>query len=89
MKPVLYAIPAFLMLSIVSATSSAYSGSECEVNDCSKPSPTKVKASATNSQPKPKPEVKTVAKDEAKNQAKAKLLDKAPASLRDVTGFFK
>jgi hypothetical protein len=87
MKPVLYAVSAFVMLSFASTAALAYSGSECEVNDCSKPGSTK--ASATKSQPKTKAELKADVKDEAKAQAKSKALEKAPSPLRDVAGFFK
>lgn len=89
MKPVLSVISAFLMLAFVSTTVLAYSGSECEVNDCSKPGPSKATSTTTKGQPKTKAELKEEAKEEAKTQSKAKLLDKAPASLRDVGGFFK
>jgi hypothetical protein len=89
MKPVLYAISAFVALSFASTAALAYSGSECEVNDCSKPSSTKSKSNTTTSQPKTKAELKADVKDEAKAQAKSKVLEKTPTPLRDVAGFFK
>jgi len=87
MKPVLYAVSAFLMLAVASTTVLAYSGSECEVNDCSKPGP--AKSSTTKAQPKTKAEIKNEVKDEAKTQGKAKLMDKTPSVVKDVGGFFK
>jgi hypothetical protein len=89
MKPVLYAISAFVALSFASSSALAYSGSECEVNDCSKPSSSKAKSNSTTSQPKTKAELKADVKNEAKSQAKAKVLEKTPSPLRDVAGFFK
>jgi hypothetical protein len=87
MKPVIYAVSALLMLSVASSTALAYSGSECEVNDCSKPGP--AKTSTTKAQPKTKAEIKNEAKDEAKTQGKAKLMDSAPSAVKDVGSFFK
>lgn len=89
MKPAHYAISAFLMLSFASTAALAYSGSECEVNDCSKPGPAKSKSAPSKSQPQTKAEVKAAAKDEAKTQAKTKLMDSAPSALKDAAGFFK
>jgi hypothetical protein len=87
MKPILHAISAFLILSVASSAALAYSGSECEVNDCSKP--TKATASESKAQPRTKAEVKTEVKNAAKTEAKNKALENAPAPLRDVAGFFK
>jgi len=85
MKLFLYAISAFLMLSFTSTTTLAYSGSECEVQDCSNSKPTKANTKATKGQPKTKAEVK----GEAKTQAKTKSPEKASTPLQNVTGFFK
>lgn len=89
MKPALSVISALLLLAFASTTVLAYSGSECEVNDCSKPGPNKVSSTASKGQTKTKAELKEDAKEEAKTQSKARLMDKAPASLRDASGFFK
>ncbi|MEI7429930.1 MAG: hypothetical protein WCL27_05695 [Betaproteobacteria bacterium] len=89
MKPILCAISAALMLAITSTPVLAYSGSECEVNDCSKPSSTKANSNTPKGQVKTKAELKNEAKEEAKTQAKNKAMDKTPAPLRDVAGFFK
>ena len=93
MKPVLSVISAFLLLAFASTAVLAYSGSECEVNDCSKPGPNKAGSTTSKGQPKTKAalkeDAKEGAKDEAKAQSKAKLVEKTPASLREVSGFFK
>lgn len=89
MKPVLYAASALFILCLTGNSALAYSGSECEVNDCSKPAPAKAGSKTAAAQPKTKAEVKAQVKEEAKTQTKAKLLDSAPAPLRDAAGFFK
>jgi hypothetical protein len=89
MKPVLSVMTACLLLAAASTTALAYSGSECEVNDCSKPGPGKASPSANQGQPKTKAALKAEAKEEAKTQSKAKLMEKSPSPLREVSGFFK
>jgi hypothetical protein len=89
MKPVLSVISAFLLLAVVSTSVHAYSGSECEVNDCSKPGPNKASSTTAKGQPKTKAELKEASKEEAKTQSKAKLVEKSPSPLREVSGFFK
>ena len=89
MKPVLHAISLFFVLSLAHSSAIAYSGSECEVNDCSKPGPAKGASTTAKAQPKTKAEVKATAKEETKAQGKAKLLDSAPAGLKDAAGLFK
>ncbi|SDH40032.1 hypothetical protein [Propionivibrio dicarboxylicus] len=88
MKPVLHAVPVLVALFLAHGSAFAYSGSECEVNDCSKPGPAKG-AAATKATPKTKAEVKEAVKEEAKTQGKAKLLENAPSALKDAAGFFK
>lgn len=84
MKPVLYAVSALLMLSFAGNAALAYSGSECEVNDCSA-KPTKAKSGKDQ----PKAKSKAEAKAEAKTEAKNNLVEKASSQLRDIPGFFK
>jgi hypothetical protein len=84
MKRGLYVIPVCLMLAFVSTSSFAYSGSECEVQDCSSPKPTKAKAKNAP----PKEQAKDQAKDKAA-QEKNTLSDKMPTSLKKATDLFK
>jgi hypothetical protein len=89
MKPVLSVISAFLLLAVASTSALAYSGSECEVNDCSKPGPNKATSTTAKGQAKTKAELKEASKEEAKTQSKAKVMEKSPSPLREVSGFFK
>lgn len=93
MKPVFYAVSALVVLCLAGNPARAYSGSECEVNDCSKPGPASAGAKGAAAQPKTKAEVKaqvkSQVKEEAKTQAKDRLLESAPSPLRDAAGFFK
>ena len=88
MKPVLHVVSVLAAFLLAHGSAFAYSGSECEVNDCSKPGPAKG-ASATKAQPKTKAEVKEAVKEEAKTQGKAKLMENAPSALKEAAGFFK
>jgi hypothetical protein len=94
MKPILSVISAFLILSFASSTVLAYSGSECEVNDCSQPS--KAKSNTGKGQTKAKTEAGAVTKakpatvkEQAKDQAKDKLTEKLPSQLQGLTGLLK
>ena len=90
MKPVIYAISSFLMLTVASTTVLAYEESNCEVRECGSKS-SKANSPPPRGQAKPKTttEVKADAKTEAKTQAKAKLMEKAPTPLQEAVSFFK
>ena len=79
----LYVIPFLVILNFASPAAFAYSGSECEVQDCSNSKPAKAKS---NKNPNTTP--KEQAKDKAA-QEKASLADKVPADLKKVTDLFK
>ena len=99
MKPVIYAVSVFLTLSFASSAVLAYSGSECEVNDCSSNKPEKAKAKKDQAKPaslkeqaKPaslKEQAKDQAKDKAKEKARAKVSEKVPAELQGINGLLK
>ena len=90
MKPIILAVSAFLSLSVASTTALAYSGSECEVNDCSANAKSgKGSSNTAKAQPKTKAEVKADVKAGAKTEAKNKLMENAPSPLRDVSNFLK
>jgi hypothetical protein len=92
MKSILSALSISLLLSLTGGVVHAYSGSECEVNDCSGNQPTKANSkvakdksktdAGTNSETKAKPAA-------PKDQAQDKLKDKVPSSLQGLTGFLK
>lgn len=94
MKMVLYAISASLMLSLGSSAVLAYSGSECEVNDCSKP--TKANSNLAPKQDKSKAKKEPCLGEACAslsatkaNSSTSKGQDKAKSQLHQVTDFFK
>ena len=94
MKPVISVISAFLLLAFASSTVLAYSGSECEVNDCSQPS--KPKSNKTKGQAMDKSEAGAAAKakpatlkDQAKGHAKDKVMEMVPAKFQGLTVLLK
>jgi hypothetical protein len=88
MKSTLYAISVSLMLSFTSSAVFAYSGSECEVNDCTSAKPAKANSKATKGQAKAKAEGKAKPAT-PKEQAKDKLTEKLPSQLQGLTGLLK
>lgn len=98
MKPALSVISALLMLSFASSAALAYSGSECEVNDCSSNAkPAKANSSATKAKAKKEACVGAACeggsatktkpatlKEQAKESGKEKLVDKVPSQLRGL-----
>jgi hypothetical protein len=94
MKPLVTVISAFLILSFSVSAVLAYEGSECEVNDCSKPStanskPTKGQAKAkTDNGAATKTKPATV-KDQAKGLVKDKVIEKVPSQFQGLTDLLK
>ena len=86
MKRGLYVLPVFLMLSFASSVTFAYSGSECEVQDCSNGKPAKAKAKDNTNPNANTP--KEQAKDKAAQEKNA-LADKVPANLKKVSDFLR
>ena len=93
MKLVLPAISVSLVLCFPSGAVFAYSGSECEVNDCGSAKPAKANSNATKEQAKGSSATKAkpaALKDQAKDQAKEKLTEKATSQLQQgINGLFK
>lgn len=82
------------MLFFASNTVLAYSGSECEVNDCSQPS--KAQSNTNRGQAKTKSEAgpatkgkPTTVKEQAMGHAKDKVTEKVPSQLQGLIDFLK
>ena len=92
MKSILSALSISLLVSFTGSVVHAYSGSECEVNDCSGNQP--AKASSKVSKDKSKTETRSNSETKAKpaapkDQAQDTLKDKVPSPLQGLTGFLK